>query len=126
MVRRSHDIRRRVFGAVLGAFMIGIQLLLSAGHRPGVAAADQADMLVVCSHDPSGAANGPAAVRPRAGRTANARPARARCRPAAGAAAGVAQHRSAAPALGGAAVQCMVPSELQRHSPYASRSAVVA
>jgi hypothetical protein len=59
MVRRSHDIPAwRVFGAMLGAFAIGVQLLLSGWLIGQVAAAaDQADMLVVCSHDPSGAAD---------------------------------------------------------------------
>jgi hypothetical protein len=59
MVRRSHDIPAwRVFGAVLGAFAIAVQLVLS-GWLIGLAAAaadqaaDQAGLAVICSHDPA-------------------------------------------------------------------------
>ena len=60
MARRSHDTPAwRVFGAVLGAFAIGLQLLLSAWIiAQSVAAASeaslaQAGLTVICTHDPA-------------------------------------------------------------------------
>ena len=59
MVRRSHESPAwRVFGAALGAFAIGIQLLLSAWLiGQAAAAADQIDLAVICSHDPAATAD---------------------------------------------------------------------
>jgi hypothetical protein len=59
MVGRSHETPAwRVFGAALGAFAIGIQLLLSAWLIGQAAvAADQADLAVICSHDPAATAD---------------------------------------------------------------------
>jgi hypothetical protein len=60
MSRRSQDLPAwRAFGAALGAFAIGAQLLLSGllvGHI--ALASDQAEFSVICSHDPAGAAGG--------------------------------------------------------------------
>jgi hypothetical protein len=58
MVRRSHEYPAwRVFGAALGAFAIGIQVLLSAWLiGQAAAAADQPDLAVICSHDPASTA----------------------------------------------------------------------
>jgi hypothetical protein len=54
MARRSHDVPAwRAFGAALGAFAIAIQLLLSGWLIGHVAwAADEADLSVICAHDP--------------------------------------------------------------------------
>ncbi len=53
MARRSHDIPAwRVFSAALGAFALGIQLLLSGWIIVQVAAAaDATDLAVICTHD---------------------------------------------------------------------------
>lgn len=60
MARRSHDIPAwRVFGAMLGAFALGIQLLLSGWFIVQIAAAaDQADFAVICTHDRAAADEG--------------------------------------------------------------------
>lgn len=60
MVPRSHDTPVwRVFGAALGTFAIAVQLLLSAWLIAQAAAAgqqaelSQADLAVICTHDPA-------------------------------------------------------------------------
>ena len=59
VARCSHDTPAwRVFGAVLGAFAIGVQLLLSAwiiaqSAAAGAASLAQADLAVICTHDPA-------------------------------------------------------------------------
>jgi hypothetical protein len=56
MVRPSHEYPAwRVFGAMLGAFALGVQLLLSAWliGQAAAAAADQPDFASICSHDPA-------------------------------------------------------------------------
>jgi hypothetical protein len=125
MVRRSHDIPAwRVFGAVLGAFAIGIQLLLSGWLIGQVAAAaEQADMLVVCSHDPSGAAddNGiPPAHGSHSQCPACACPLSAKLLAPPPASPSIAVPRLRSEAL--PSVTHVVPAELRRHSPYASRA----
>jgi hypothetical protein len=64
VVRRSHEIPAwRVFGAALGAFAIGVQLLLSGWLLIQAAAAanpadlSQADLAVICTHDPAATAD---------------------------------------------------------------------
>jgi hypothetical protein len=59
MVGRSHETPAwRVFGAALGAFAIGVQLLLSAWLiGQAAAAADRTDLAVICSHDPAATAD---------------------------------------------------------------------
>jgi hypothetical protein len=64
VVPRSHDTPAwRVFGAALGAFAIGVQLLLSAWIIVQAAGAGnqtdltQADLAVICSHDPAASAD---------------------------------------------------------------------
>jgi hypothetical protein len=64
VVRRSHDTPAwRVFGAALGAFAIVVQLLFSASLVVDAAAAGsqagltQADLGVICTHDPAAAAD---------------------------------------------------------------------
>ncbi len=61
MARHSHDTPAwRVFGATLGAFAIGVQLLLSAWLLVQAATAQpdltQADLAVICTHDPAATA----------------------------------------------------------------------
>jgi hypothetical protein len=61
---RSHDTPVwRTFGAALGAFAIGVQLLLSAwlivqaagaGSQAGL---NEADLAVICTHDPAASAD---------------------------------------------------------------------
>ena len=62
VVPRSHDTPAwRVFGAALGAFAIAMQLMLSAFLIVQAAAAgsqadlSQADLAVICTHDPAAA-----------------------------------------------------------------------
>jgi hypothetical protein len=64
VVPRSHDTPAwRVFGAALGAFAIAVQLLLSAWLIAQAAAAgsqadlSQADLAVICTHDPAATAD---------------------------------------------------------------------
>jgi hypothetical protein len=64
VVRRSHDTPAwRVFGAGLGAFAIVVQLLFSAWLIVDAAAAGsqagltQADLGVICTHDPAATAD---------------------------------------------------------------------
>jgi hypothetical protein len=64
VVRHSHaNSAWRLFGAVLGAFAIGLQVVLSAwllvqaaamGHQADLS---QADLEVICTHDSAGTAN---------------------------------------------------------------------
>ena len=60
MARRSHDIPAwRVFGVALGAFAVAVQLMFSAWLVVDAAAAtrqaglSQADLGVICTHDPA-------------------------------------------------------------------------
>jgi len=57
----------RAFGAALGAFAIGAQLLLSGWLIGQVAAAatDQTDFLIVCAHDASATRDGGTAPSPK-------------------------------------------------------------
>ena len=67
MVGRSHETPVwRVFGAALGAFAIAIQVLLTAWiiGQAAAAAADQTDLVVICSHDPAATADGGAPSTP--------------------------------------------------------------
>jgi hypothetical protein len=64
VARRSHDTPAwRVFGAALGTFAIALQLLLSAFLIVQAASAgtqadlSQADLAVICTHDPAAAAD---------------------------------------------------------------------
>jgi hypothetical protein len=61
MVRRSHDTPAwRVFGAALGAFAIALQLLLSAwfiAQSAAAAGVSEADLAVICTHDPAATAD---------------------------------------------------------------------
>ena len=64
MGRRSHEIPAwRVFGAALGAFAVAVQLLLSGWFLVQAAAAaspadlSQADLAVICTHDPDATAD---------------------------------------------------------------------
>ena len=64
MARHSHDTPAwRVFGAVLGAFAIAVQLLLSAflfvhaASAGSQASLSQGDLGVICTHDPAATAD---------------------------------------------------------------------
>jgi hypothetical protein len=60
--RSQHTPAWRLLGAALGAFAIGLQLLVSAFLIVQAAGADsqaglgEADLAVICTHDPAGAA----------------------------------------------------------------------